>query len=56
MEKILRFEEKLRHIGSGVLYPNILGSKWKDKWEREKRWAVDAQRAAEDERNRKHRI
>lgn len=40
MEKILIFEEKLRHAGSAVLYPNILAAKWKERWERERRHAA----------------
>lgn len=34
MEKILRYEQKLRPI---VLFPNILAAKWKDEYERERR-------------------
>ncbi|KAJ7583569.1 hypothetical protein C8J56DRAFT_954369 [Mycena floridula] len=39
MDRILRYEEQLRRMpnGGAVLYPNILGSKWKDEYERKRR-------------------
>ncbi len=40
MEKILRFEERLRSIRSPTVYPNVLGAKWKEQWERDKRHRV----------------
>jgi hypothetical protein len=36
MEKILRYEEKLRFRCPAVLYPNILAGRWKDEYEKEK--------------------
>jgi len=36
-DKISRFEERLRHDKSSVLFPNILAAKLKDEWERERR-------------------
>lgn len=44
MEKILRFEEKLKQAKSAVVYPNILGAKWKDEWERERRKKKEAEK------------
>ncbi|KAK0210752.1 hypothetical protein DFS33DRAFT_1378735 [Desarmillaria ectypa] len=40
MEKILRFEDRLRSIRSPTVYPNVLGAKWKEQWERDKRHHV----------------
>ncbi|KAG7452518.1 uncharacterized protein BT62DRAFT_925063 [Guyanagaster necrorhizus] len=40
MEKILRFEDRLRSIRSPTVYPNVLGAKWKEQWERDKRHRV----------------
>lgn len=37
MEKIARFEEKLRHERSSALYPNFLAGKWRELLEKEKR-------------------
>ncbi|KAF5365740.1 hypothetical protein D9758_003348 [Tetrapyrgos nigripes] len=37
VDKILRFEERLRRANSAVLYPNILGGKMKEVWEHERR-------------------
>lgn len=36
-EKILRFEERLRHNRSSALYPNFLAGKWRELWELERR-------------------
>jgi hypothetical protein len=36
-DKIARFEEKLRQEKSSVLFPNFLGAKFKDDWERQRR-------------------
>lgn len=37
MEKIARFEERLRRERNSVLWPNALAAKWRDLWERDKR-------------------
>ncbi|KAF9053691.1 hypothetical protein BDZ89DRAFT_1056263, partial [Hymenopellis radicata] len=37
-EKILRYEESLRSNRSSVLYPNILGAKWKEEYDRALRY------------------
>jgi hypothetical protein len=36
-DKISRFEERLRHEKSSVLWPNFLAAKFKDDWERQRR-------------------
>lgn len=37
MEKVLRYEEKLRLMCPAVLYPNILAARWKEEYERERK-------------------
>lgn len=37
LDKISRFEEKLRCDRSSALYPNFLAAKWREEWERDKR-------------------
>ncbi|KAF8921290.1 hypothetical protein CPB85DRAFT_1428293 [Mucidula mucida] len=39
-EKILRYEESLRSNRSSVLYPNIMGAKWKEEYDRAARYRV----------------
>jgi hypothetical protein len=48
-DKILRFEERLRHEKSSVLYPNFLAAKFKDDWERQRR--KDAEKASTKKEN-----
>jgi len=36
-EKVLRFEERLKHNRSSALYPNFLAGKWRELWERDRR-------------------
>lgn len=38
-EKLLRFEERLRQVGSAALYPNYLAGKWRELWERDQKLA-----------------
>jgi len=37
MEKVARFEERLRRERNSVLWPNALAAKWRDMWERDRR-------------------
>ena len=36
-EKIARFEDRLKHIRSTALFPNFMGAKWKEVYEKGKR-------------------
>ncbi|KAF8163301.1 hypothetical protein B0H34DRAFT_318045 [Crassisporium funariophilum] len=37
LDKITRFEEKLKAVHSSALYPNFLAAKWREEWDKEKR-------------------